>query len=268
MNPFLTCFRPGWEDIAASFRKFHLASTMARQEIATRYKRSRIGAFWITIGMAISITCIGLVFGQLFKIPVREFLPYFAIGTILWGLVSNCLNEGCGAFVSSSGIILQVRMPLFVHILRLLIKDSIVFAHNIVILPLVFLVFLRPVGAEILLAIPGLILLVANLAWMALILATLCARFRDVTQIVQNAVGVLYFLTPIMWKPALLSGQGGQLLLDFNPFYHLVNIVRAPLLGQFPEPMNWVVAGGMAILGWLVAILFFGRFRNRIAYWL
>jgi lipopolysaccharide transport system permease protein len=265
---FVEIYQSAFQDIGGALRKFHLASTMARQEISTRYKRSRIGAFWITIGMAISIACIGLVFGRIFQIPLRDFLPYFAIGTIIWGLVSNCLNEGCGAFVSSSGIILQVRMPLFVHILRLLIKDSIVFAHNFVIVPLVFLFFLRPVGVESLLAIPGLVLLVANLAWMALILATLCARFRDVAQIVQNAVGVLFFMTPIMWKPALLSGQGGQLLLEFNPFYHLVNIVRAPLLGHFPDPMNWMVACGMAVVGWMAAILFFGRFRNRIAYWL
>jgi ABC-type polysaccharide/polyol phosphate export permease len=62
MNPIFDIFRPGWMDIAAALRKLHLASTMARQEISTRYKRSRIGAFWITIGMAISIACIGMIF--------------------------------------------------------------------------------------------------------------------------------------------------------------------------------------------------------------
>jgi ABC-type polysaccharide/polyol phosphate export permease len=261
-------YRLAWRDISESFRKYHLVSTMARQDIATRYKRSRIGAFWISIGMAISIGCIGLVFGQIFKIPVREFLPYFATGTILWAFISSCLNEGCGSFISSSGIILQVRMPLFVHVLRLLQKDSIIFAHNIVILPLVFFVFLYPVNARCLLAIPGFLLLVANLAWMVLILGTVCARFRDVTQIVQNAVGVLYFVTPIMWNPDLMPGRAGQLLLNYNPFYHLVTIVRAPLLGELPHVLNWTFAFILAVLGWSLVLQVFGRFRNRIAYWL
>jgi lipopolysaccharide transport system permease protein len=265
---FVEIYQSAFQDIGAALSKLHLASTMARQDISTRYKRSRIGAFWITIGMAISIGCIGLVFGQILQIPLPEFLPFFTIGTIIWGLVSNCLNEGCGAFVSSSGIILQVRMPLFVPILRILIKDSIVFAHNLVILPVVFWIFLRPADVKMLLAIPGMVLLLLNLAWMVLILATLSSRFRDVTQIVQNAVGVLYFMTPIMWKPDLLDSPVGQLLLECNPFYHLVDIVRAPLLGHFPTAMNWIVAGGMALIGWVGAILFFGRFRNRIAYWL
>jgi len=103
---FVEIYQSAFQDIGAALSKLHLASTMARQDISTRYKRSRIGAFWITIGMAISIGCIGLVFGQILQIPLPEFLPFFTIGTIIWGLVSNCLNEGCGAFVSSSGIIL------------------------------------------------------------------------------------------------------------------------------------------------------------------
>jgi|GEM_PF-6392125 len=125
---FAESWHCAWRDIRESFRKHHLVFTMARQEIATCYKRSRIGAFWISIGMAISIGCIGLVFGQIFKIPIREFLPYFASSTILWGFISSCLNEGCGSFISSTGIILQVRMPLFVHVMRLIQKNVIIFS--------------------------------------------------------------------------------------------------------------------------------------------
>lgn len=261
-------FRRAYSDIDASFRKYHLVSTMARQDIATRYKRSRIGAFWISIGMAISIGCIGFVFGQIFKIPVREFLPYFATGSIFWGFLSSVLNEGCGSFISSSGIILQVRMPLFVHVLRLLQKNVIILAHNLVILPMLFFVCLYPINAVCLLALPGFLLLLINLAWMVLLLGTFCARFRDVTQIVQNAVGVLYFVTPIMWNPDLMPGRAGQLLLNYNPFYHLINIVRAPLLGELPHAINWIFAAAMGLAGWMIALQVFGRFRNRIAYWL
>jgi len=57
-------------------------------------------------------------------------------------------------------------------------------------------------------------------------------------------------------------------LLDLNPAYHLLEIVRAPLLGQWPSALNWVVSGGLAIVGWALALLFYGRFRRRIAYWL
>ena len=257
-----------WRDIRDAFFKYHLVSAMARQEIATRYKRSRIGAFWISIGMAITIGSIGLVFGQIFKIPLREFLPYFASGTILWGFISSCLNEGCGSFISSTGIILQVRMPLFVHVMSLVQKNVIIFTHNIVILPVVFFVFLYPLNARCFLAVPGFLLLLINIAWMVLILGTVCARFRDVTQIVQNAVGVLYFVTPIIWNPDLIPGRPGQFLLNYNPFYHLVSIVRAPLLGEMPNAINWIFATTLALVGWAIALPTFGRFRNRIAYWL
>jgi lipopolysaccharide transport system permease protein len=89
--------RCAWLDIRDGFSKFHVASTLARQDISGRYKRSRIGAFWLTIGMAVSIACIGFVFGKIFKIPFVEFHPYFNPGTIIWGWVSSCQNERWGA---------------------------------------------------------------------------------------------------------------------------------------------------------------------------
>jgi ABC-type polysaccharide/polyol phosphate export permease len=251
-----------------SIRKYHVASSLARQDISARYKRSRIGAFWITIGMAISIGCVGLIFGKIFRIPIEEFMPYFTTGSILWGFISSCLTEGCGCFISSSGIILQLRMPFFVHVLRLLQRDTIILAHNIAILPVVYFVFLYPVSARCLLAVFGFFLLLVNLAWMVLLLATVSARFRDVTQIVQNGIGVLYFVTPIMWNPERMPDGLGHFLLKYNPFYHLLNIVRAPLLGEMPQALNWSFAATLALVGWSFTLQIFGRLRKRIAYWL
>jgi ABC-type polysaccharide/polyol phosphate export permease len=79
---------------------------------------------------------------------------------------------------------------------------------------------------------------------------------------------VVFYLTPIMWAPNLLPKSASLYLLDFNPMYHLFEIVRAPLLGQTPTMANWVVCLGMAVVGWGGAILLYGRYRFRIAYWL
>lgn len=261
-NDWLSAIR----DISEALRKYHLIGTLGWQDVATRYRRSRVGAFWLTINIAVMIGALGLVFGTLFGQPMREFLPFLAVGLIIWNFISSSINEGCTALSDASGIVLQVKMPLWVHVARVMWKNLIIFGHNILIIPLVFLVFWRPMSPVALLAIPGFILLVANLLWIMMIVAVVCARFRDITQIVTNAVQVLFFLTPVIWNAEIMANRVGTTLLYGNPFYSLMIIVRAPLLGYMPSALKWIIAGGMAVIGWTIALWFYGNRLKRVPY--
>lgn len=257
-----------WKDIGESLRKFHLIGTLGWQDVATRYRRSRVGAFWLTINITVMIGALGLVFGTLFGQPLREFLPYLAVGLVMWSFMSASINEGCTALSDASGIVLQVKMPLWVHIARVMWKNLIILGHNLLIVPLVFLVFWRPVSPVAFLAIPGLVLIILNLLWMMMIVSVVCARFRDITQIVTNAVQVLFYLTPVIWSAEIMTNRVGSTLLYGNPFYSLITIVRAPLLGDMPSALNWAIAAGMAVIGWIVALWFYGNRLKRVPYWL
>ncbi len=258
----------GLKDICEALRKYHLIGTLGWQDVATRYRRSRVGAFWLTINVTVMIGALGLIFGTLFGQPMRDFLPYLAVGLVMWNFMSASINEGCTALSDASGIVLQVKMPLWVHIGRVMWKNLIILGHNLLIVPLVFLVFWQPVSPVVLFAIPGLMLLVLNLLWMMMIVSVVCARFRDITQIVTNGVQVLFYITPVIWSADIMSHRVGSTLLYGNPFYSLITIVRAPLLGDMPSALNWTIAAGMAIIGLFVSIWFYGNRLNRVPYWL
>lgn len=76
------------------------------------------------------------------------------------------------------------------------------------------------------------------------------------------------YITPIMWLPSRLDTEHARLILNFNPFYHLMSVIRDPLLGNTGSLLNWGVAAAMTIIGWAIALLFFNRFRSRVTYWL
>ncbi|OZI32039.1 ABC transporter permease [Bordetella genomosp. 10] len=255
-------------DIFSAFGRLSLVTILGWQDVRQRYRRSALGPFWLTISMGVMIGTIGIVFGQIFKSPMHEFLPFVAAGIILWGFVSSCVTEGCTGFISAEGIIKQLPIPLFVHILRMLWRNIIILGHNIVILPLIFLVVAKPVGWIALLTLPGFLLVTVNVAWVALILAVLCARYRDLPQIVASVLQVVFYLTPIMWMPSHLPARAALFLLNLNPCYHLLQVVRAPLLGEAPSSLNWIVAVLMAVGGWAIALAVYGRYKRRIAYWL
>lgn len=255
-------------DISEALLKYRLALIFGWQDVAQRYRRSRVGAFWLTLNMAVFIGALGLIFGTLFQSEMREFLPYLCAGVITWGFISTCLSEGCTTFTASDGIILQVRMPLFTHIMRAVWRNVIIFAHNIVIFPVLLLILGKMISFNALWAIPGFLLLCLNLSWMMLILATLCARFRDMTQVVTNILQVLFYATPIMWMVKILPDHVSRAFIELNPFYHFIELVRAPLFGSPPSALDWIFGAVCAIIGWIVTVVFFGRYRWRVAYWL
>jgi len=255
------------EDILPSQHNLGLAYILGLQDVKQRYKRSALGPLWLTLSMSITISAMGFVFGRIFNTPLHDFFPYLAAGIILWGFISAVLSEGCSAFVDSEAIIKQIPFPYFTYILRLMWRNLLIFLHNIAIFPFVLWGVGRGFHFEALLAVPGFILLLLNLMWIVLILATLCARYRDMPQIVLSVIQLIFYVTPIMWMSQTLTGEMGKLVIQGNPLFHIIDIVRSPLLGVVPSSLSWWVSIFMAVLGWVVAIQFYRRYKLKIAFW-
>lgn len=260
--------RFGWKDIVGGIKKFDLADLLARSDIRQRYRRSTLGPFWITISTAIMIACLGFIFGTIFKSSIKEFLPFISAGLILWGYISSTLTDATTAFISVEGMIKQLPHPLFLYVERMVLRNFYIFCHNIVIFPIVCLIVRRPLDWNTLLFFPGILILTLNLTWMSLIVGIFCTRFRDMAQILINLLQVIFYVTPIIWMPGLLSARTSLMILEPNPFYHLLEIVRAPLMGNLPTPTTWAVSLGSMVVGTFVTIVVYNKYRNRIAYWL
>ena len=129
-------------------------------------------------------------------------------------------------------MIRAVRMPLFVHALRTLVRNVLVLAHNVVVIVAVDIIFAIKPGWCALMALPGVAVWAVDTLAIALLLGAFCARFRDITPIVASVMQIAFFLTPVLWLPGMLGRHA--VLVTFNPFYALLEIVRAPFLGHHP----------------------------------
>jgi lipopolysaccharide transport system permease protein len=218
--------------------------------------------------MAVTIASIGIVFGIIFGTPMEIFLPYLASGIILWGLLAGILNDGSQAFIAAEGMIKQIPLPKLAHVVRVVWRNILTTGHNIVIFPLVLLAVGGSTGWQLVLFPLGLVIAVLSVSGLALILAVFASRFRDVPPIVSSVLTVAFYVTPIIWySDSLGDNQLAHLLLGLNPFYHLLQIARLPLLGQSPTIENWGLALLSAGVFWLVGLLIYKKFENRIAYW-
>lgn len=252
-------------DLGRGARASHLWGLLGWQDIRRRYRRSILGPFWLTISMGILVAALGTLYGALLKVESADYVPFLALGFIVWTLISSLITDGCTAFTSVDSIIKQVELPLSTHVYRMVWRNLLIFCHNILIFVVVAVIFSIWPGWAGLLALPGLALLCLNGLWIGLLFGLLSARFRDVPPIVASVVRIAFFLTPIIWMPGLLPGRA--MLLDFNPFFHFVELMRAPLLGQAPELVSWLAVLGITFGGWVVTFSLFCHYRWRIAYW-
>jgi ABC-2 type transport system permease protein len=275
-------------DIRTGLANRQLWAHLGWQDIKQRYRRSVLGPLWITIGMGVTALGTGLLYGFLFHANTSTFLPYVTVGFIVWSFLSGCLLEGLQTFISNEGLIKHLPAPLSVYVLRTIWRQTLLLLHNLIVYVIVTLIFLgelihpyslaadgggtpQPgIGWSILLAIPGFLLIAVNGGWVATLLGIISTRYRDIPQVINAIIQLLFYGTPIVWSIDTLGPANrelGQTVLDWNPLYHLLQVMRGPLLGQEVAPLSWIVAVGMAVVGWALALVFMKNYRARISYW-
>lgn len=256
----------GFRDLQASFQRISLAWSLAWHDIVSRYRGSILGPFWITLSMGIMVGGIGLLNARLFATSLHDFIPWVTTGIVFFGVISGIINEGCDTFVQAAGILSQTSLPMFTFVWRTVFRNLINLAHNfvIVLIVLVYFGYWRTMNAPA--AVIGLAILVVNAAWIGMLVAIASARFRDIPQIVISVMQFAIFMTPVFW-PIDRLGKAHP-FLEFNPFYYMLEAVRAPLLGAVPAANTYPVLGAMAVIGWGLTFFVFIRTRRRIVHYL
>jgi ABC-2 type transport system permease protein/lipopolysaccharide transport system permease protein len=255
-----------WRDIVEGIALWRLWLRLGWNDILQRYRRSVLGPFWVTASTAAMVVALGVLYAKLFDQRIDDFIPFFCAGLLVWNLIASYLTEGGTLFTGSESYIKQIRLPFSMYVYRSSWAKVIIFAHNFIIYIGVLIYFHIWPGFISLLAIPGLMLVVLNGTIVSFTIGIVSARFRDIPQLINSIVQMLFFLTPIFWKPESLRGHA--YVTDFNPFFHLIEIVRAPLLGNLPSTKNYLAVMLLTLINLAIASAFFSRFRARIAYWI
>jgi ABC-type polysaccharide/polyol phosphate export permease len=258
------------EDIGGGARRWELWGRLGWLEVKRRYRRTTLGPFWSSLTLLIFVIVMGSVGSGLLSRTSSEYLPFLVAGLVAWMMLSTIINESGSAFTSGAQLIRQMNFEYSVLAYGLVWRNFIGFLHNMIVYLLIMLVYTPQtlLSWRLLLAIPGLMLLMVNGVWISLVLGTLTARFRDVQQIVQSIVQVAMFVTPLFWSPDNLSGPRRVIFVGLNPLYHLLAIVRDPLLGRAPSLNSYIAVLIITAIGWTTAFVVYGQFRKRIAYWL
>ena len=254
------------QDLQEGLSLWRLFLTLGWLDIRLRYRGSVLGPFWLTLSTGVMVAALGVLYSALFKMALPDYLPFLAVSLVLWGFVSSIVAEGSACFTGSEGMIRSVRMPFLVYAARVVVRNLLVLAHNVLVIVVVYAVFNRWPGPALLWVLPGLVLWIVDALAISMLLGALCARFRDIAPIVGSVMNIAFFISPIIWKPELLTADQAS-WLPFNPFYTLLEVVRAPMLGAGADWHVWASALAFSALLCAATWIAFVRVRNRLSFW-
>jgi len=251
---------------AALYRSLPMVLYFAWGDTRARYRRSVLGPFWLVIGTAVGVAGLSLLWSGLLKVDRANFVPTMTIGIVVWQLIFGCVTESPSAFTRNAAVMRNLKTSSLIFPLQLLLRQLINFAHNLVVVVVVLLIYPPQLGPVQLLAVPGLLLLIGNLFWIAVLFGMLGARYRDLEQTIAVLMPMMFFLSPVLYRPDQLGVM--EQFVWLNPFSYMIGLVRDPILGIAPEPFAYLVSVGMLLAGWTAAFWLYARRHGRIPFWI
>lgn len=272
--PYYHTNTPRWRkalgDIREGLAMAPLWVPITLKEIFGQFRRFALGTLWIPIGMIMLVLSLGYVYSYLMGYEFGEYSLYLFGGLIHWQLIQESVTRSMSLFTKRRSDIENVKVP-YSYIIFKLIFES--FINYLIVVPVLF-IYMAIIGAvpsmNMLWLFAALPIYVLTMFSVMLFFALVTMRYRDIEAPVANIMRIAFLLTPIIWRvdPARGPLGGRALFVQYNPFYHFIEIARAPLMGTPPTLLNWIVTIGVMIAFLVMSLVIFIYSRHRIPYWI
>jgi lipopolysaccharide transport system permease protein len=223
---------------AARFFWIHLSLS----DLRSRWRRSFFGVLWTIIQPLGMTLLLSIVFGRIFNTEIKEYAPYILSGMIVWEFFTASAMGGSLAFVQAEPYIKQCHHPLAIYTLRTVLTNLIALGMaSMSLIIWVLIVMPQNFGWTWLAALTIFPILVLITWPFITLLAYIATRFRDLPHALSLILQAMWFVSPIYFEAKTFRGGKLHGLVDYNPIYHLLEIVRAPFLqGAWPTFQNYL----------------------------
>jgi lipopolysaccharide transport system permease protein len=230
------------------FKYGHLLRNLVVKDLKLKYRGSVLGFVWSLANPVLMIAVYTVAFTYILQLRTPGFVFYLMLGVLAWTFFANAISMSAGAVVDNGGLVRSVWFPrAILPIATVLFNFAQYLLTLLVFLPILMLLY-RVSPAAPMLAYP--VFLVLQLMFtvgVALLLAVGTAFFRDVRHLVEVALPMLFWATPIVYETTQLPAGVRTLVLltPVSPYvtaYHDVFYYR-----QWPSAETWIVAVVYAI---------------------
>ena len=261
-----------WRELRQSLRNPEFWALSSWLDILVRARRSRFGILWLMAPSVVYVFGLGSFFAAMQRQQLTVFAAHVALGAIVFRILMSTLTGSANVFASSHAFIMDGHMRFTDYLLQSLARSFFDVCMYVPVVVVALLMYARvaDLQPQALLLAPLLLLVVyVNALWVSVVFALVGARFSDFGQLLNNISIFMFLLTPIIWYPEMMPADSVRgMFMRFNPFYHFVQLFRAPLLGQPIETLTWWYVGSMTVLGLAVATFAYRRYARFVPLWI
>lgn len=179
-----------------------LLGLLVRRELRAKYKNSALGFAWSLMRplaqLLVYYIAIGQFLGAARQIP--DFAIFVFAGLTIWTLYSEILSAGTTSVVNNAGLVKKIYLPREIFPLGAVGGAIINFAIQFGILLIATIVLGRaPVHPEALYAVASFLLIVVIGTACALVLSAVNVYLRDVEHLIEVALLILFWASPIVY---------------------------------------------------------------------
>lgn len=253
-----------FKDFKQVYKERDFWVNLAWIEMKRKYNGTFFGVLWQIISTLIIGLCLGSFYSVILKQDYSFYIPYLISGLVVWGLISQSIIDGCKIFIVNSSQIKEVSISYFSYILKQMLKNLLIFGFGFLSIIVVLLYFGRVLYIDFLMIFLGLCIMVLNVFWFTLLLGLLTLFLRDITELVSNFMRLVFFVTPVIWVPELAGSKA--YLVDYNPLYYYLDIIRSPILGQELNSLSLLITTLIGVFGLILSFLVFYKNKDKIPY--
>jgi lipopolysaccharide transport system permease protein len=239
-------------------------------DLRSRWRRSFFGVLWTVIQPLGMTLLLAIVFSKIFKADIKEYAPYILSGMVVWEFMTASVMGGALSFVQADAYIKQCRHPLAIYTLRTVLTNMIVLSLAMVSLVIWVLIVMPQNFGWSWVAVLSIFPILVMIAWpLATALAYLATRFRDLPHALGLIMQAMWFVSPIYFEAKVFRNGDLYWLVDHNPIYHILEIVRSPMMrGQWPTLENYAYCLGSILVMTLVAVLIGRSAEKKVIFYL
>jgi ABC-type polysaccharide/polyol phosphate export permease len=247
--------------------------SLVRMDLRTRYRRSILGMGWSLLHPIAMTAIICVVFPRFMGLTDRDFVlrvyvPHVLAGLACWNYILFVALQGCQCFYQGEMYIRQFPAPMAIFPLRTALGGSIHFLIALMLVVAVTGFFQQSVDFLALASLLPSILLLFVFVWSVAVIAGFAnVFFNDTQHLAEIGFQIMFYATPIIYLPERVEGSRLGRIIQFNPVYGFLKLIREPIINhQAPSPATYAAACGTVLVFVTAAALILARFQKKLIF--
>jgi len=249
------------------FKNYDVWVELAFSQIRTRYARTVLGPIWELLGLVFLLIPLAILWSRLWDRPVADFFVYLFSGYSLFRYISTTIGDASQNFLTGYGALIKnVNINPLVCTLALCFRNFIFFCHILIFI--FFLGFFFELQINFLLLLLYLVCLFITLLNVSTLVAFVCVRFRDLSNLIGLFMSLLFFFTPIIWDIDQLPEKHKVLFIEPNLLYHYIEFFRSTIINGNVNNLSFNVVLIFTLTSTFFTLFVLKKYRKILVTWI